>query len=238
MIHWKAVGALSLLVLGVLFIGGTVGMLGLEVGQAKKAKGGKLSAFVASPPAVTSVAWGLDPGNGALIDSVTLKLGRVLTEGSLACVQVRDIASSILADGCEVLAGDLGKGSPIEVGFDSTPSTTASAAAVTGIGITIIQPVAPTVSAPNGLEVTDVAWGLDEEDTILVGQVRVRVEGVSGKKFEVQLTLKDDNKKYLQKKKFKNIELPTTIVWDLDPAVPAEAIVEFKIKVKKSKGEK
>lgn len=183
-----------------------VGIMGLSQAAPGRAAtflfiGGSAAPAIATP-GVTDVAWGLDPANPALVRSATLRFADTLAPvgvspvlNPLVCAQVLDDAliPNVLANGCTVLTSLKVAGAPVLVNFDASPSETAPAATITGVNVTVIQPVLPTVAAPDGIEVIGVGWGLDTGDTSRVDRVFVTVGPFSGDNgaFNVYLTLRD-----------------------------------------------
>ncbi|MCH8297987.1 MAG: hypothetical protein IH873_07965 [Chloroflexi bacterium] len=230
------------------FAVGIVGPAALEVGEARPSqpkKSGGGSAAVVAPPGsdVTDVAWVLDTGNSSLVASVELTFAGDLAEDSFVCAQVTDTSPAILANGCATLSDGLFGGVPVTVNFGVPPATafSASAADITSVSVTVIQPVASDLDGPNGIEVIDVAWDLLDTDTTLVKEVKVTLVGVTeGEAFKVHMTLKDDADNELQRVTGLAVTGTGTtrsVTWNLtlngDPvgAVYAALITGFQIQV-------
>ena len=176
---------------------GIMGSGRLALGEARPSEAapfGTGTTAVVSPTDVTSLAFDLDPTNPARVTSVTLKFAENLSAESIVCVQALSDALLILANRClNPLGADLAAKTAITLTFDATPSQTVSAAAITAVSVTVIQPVAPIVDGPNGIEVVDVEWTLDPDDSRLVEEVKVTLAGVTkGEKLKIHMTLKDD----------------------------------------------
>ena len=122
------------------------------------------TAPVLSPVAgVTDVAWNLNPANAGQVQSADLTFTDDLVADSFVCLHVRNTASTIQGNGCSTVpSGGLTSANPITVPFDSSPNPMPSAAAITQVDVTVIQPVA---TAPG---VTVTGWTLDDDDIRLV----------------------------------------------------------------------
>ena len=208
-----------------------------QEGTAKRQSFGGASVAVVAPPDVTDVAWGLDPANSALVTSATLKFATSMPADFIVCVQVTG-GLTILANGCDT-TGALSANTAFPVNFDSNPNQTAPAADITGVSVTVTAPVA-AVDAPNGVQVTDVDWQLQDTDTTNVAVVTVTFApfGTGTTSITVRLTLKDPAGVLLARQTLDHdLESgPTTLTWPLPPpeflAVSAQAIVRLDIQVR------
>lgn len=235
---------------------GIVGPAALEVGEARPSQrqsfGGGSAAVVAPPGSdVTDVAWVLDSGDPSRVDKVFVKFDSVpLPAGAQVNVQVRDgdgpivgsqgsSTSGTLDCGLGGFSGDLDVGETCEVDL----GTNASAAAITGIDITVIQPIVGVYTGPEGIEVTEVDWTLRTTDFSKVDHVTVTLSGVpTGEALKVHMTLKDDADNELQRVTGLPTDPPTApgsgivfVTWDLTepPNTPESAalITGFQIQV-------
>ena len=222
---------------------GIVGPAALEVGEARPSQrqgfGGGSAAVVAPLGSdVTDVAWVLDTGNISLVASVELTFAGDLAEDSFVCAQVTNGTLPPLANGCTALTSTLPAGTPVPIPFTVPPNTTASAAAITSVSVTVIQPVVG-VAAPNGVQVTEVDWTLLGTDITKVEKVILEFAASSaGPEITVRLTLKDPAGVVLARETLDHdLESgPTTLTWDLTEApnepVSAEAIARLDIQVR------
>ena len=208
-----------------------------QQGSAKRQSFGGASVAVVAPPDVTDVAWVLDPTDSALVKSAKLKFATSMPEDSIVCVQVTG-GLTILANGCRTTVA-LSANTAFPVNFDSNPNLTAPAALITGVSVTVTAPVA-AVDAPNGVQVTDVDWQLQDTDTTNVAVVTVTFApfGTGATPVTVRLTLKDPAGVLLARETLDH-DLksgPTTLTWDLTVApnepVSAEDIVRLDIQVR------
>jgi Ca2+-binding RTX toxin-like protein len=110
----------------------------------------------------TVTGWVQPPANASQVISGTLTFTGDLAAGSAVCLQVRNSANFILGNGCQTLGAVLGSGNPVTVDFDANPDATPSAAAITRVDVTVIQPVATPAN------VTVDGWTLHSDDIRLV----------------------------------------------------------------------
>ena len=216
-------------------------------GEAQRQGFGGGSAAVVAPAGsnVTDVAWVLDPADSSQVDSVELTFAGDLAEDSFVCAQVTNGTLPPLANGCTALKSTLLAGTPVPIPFTDPPtrlvSTTASAAAITGVSVTVTQPVA-AVTTPNGVQVTDVAWTVLASDTTKVEKVDVTLDVPTGTgALKAHLTLKDvvagDVLQRVTGLSVTGTGTTRSVTWDLtsegDPLGPVEAklITRFEIQV-------
>ena len=211
-------------------------------GEAKRQSFGGASVAVVAPSGVTDVAWVLDGSDSSKVESVELTFAGDLAEDSFVCAQVTNGTLPPLANGCTALKSTLLAGTPVPIPFTVPPnrlvSTTASAAAITGVSVTVIQPVVG-VAAPTGVQVTEVDWTLLGTDITKVEKVILEfAQSTAGPEITVRLTLKDPAGVVLARETLDhNLESgPTTLTWDLTVApnepVSAQGIARLDIQVR------
>ena len=242
MTRTKALVAVVAVPLVVVLLASVIGGQAQE-GTAKRQSFGGGSAAVVAPPGVDDVAWVLDPTDSSQVIGAEVSFALDITAASptedfFVCVQVTG-ATGTLANGCKNETLPLLATSSVDVPFDATPSEDASAALITGVSVTVTAPVA-AVDAPNGVQVTDVDWQLQDTDTTNVAVVTVTFApfGTGATPVTVRLTLKDPAGVLLARETLDH-DLksgPTTLTWDLTVApnepVSAEDIVRLDIQVR------
>ena len=210
-----------------------------EEGSAKRQSFGGGSVAVVAPFGVTDVAWVLDGSDSSKVESVELTFAGDLAEDSFVCAQVTNGTLPPLANGCTALTSTLPAGTPVPIPFTVPPdrldSTTASAAAITGVSVTVIQPVVG-VAAPNGVQVTEVDWTLLGTDITKVEKVKVTfAKTTAGPGISVRLTLKDPAGVVLLRETRSHTlssSDPKTLEWILSSAVSAQGIARLDIQVR------
>ena len=207
-------------------------------GQARPApkKSGGGSAAVVAPAGlnVTDVAWVLGTSDSSQVESVELTFAGDLSGNSFVCAQVTNGTLPPLANGCTALKSTLLAGTPVPIPFTVPPNTTASAAAITSVSVTVIQPVVG-VAAPTGVQVTEVDWTLLGTDITKVEKVILEFAASSaGPEITVRLTLKDPAGVVLLRETRSHTlrSSDTDLEWILSSAVSAEAIARLDIQVR------
>ena len=206
-----------------------------QEGTAKRQSFGGASVAVVAPTGVTDVAWVLDPADSSRVESLELTFAGDLSGNSFVCAQVTNGTLPPLANGCTALTSTLLAGTPVPIPFTVPPNTTASAAAITSISVTVIQPVVG-VAAPNGVQVTEVDWTLLGTDITKVEKVILEfAQSTAGPDITVRLTLKDPAGVELLRETRPH-ELSSsaakTLTWTLPSAVSAQDIARLDIQVR------
>ena len=209
-----------------------------QEGTAKRQSFGGASVAVVAPTGVTDVAWVLDPADSSRVESLELTFAGDLSGNSFVCAQVTNGTLPPLANGCTALTSTLLAGTPVPIPFTVPPNTTASAAAITSISVTVIQPVVG-VAAPNGVQVTEVDWTLLGTDITKVEKVILEfAQSTAGPDITVRLTLKDPAGVELLRETRPH-ELSSsaakTLTWTLPSAVSAQDIARLDIQVRRVK---
>lgn len=239
-----------------------VGMLAAQLGWAGDLLfiGGTAADVVSPVTGATIEEWVL---NGADVESAKVSFGRDLDPGSRVCVQVTG-GTSPLANGCHFVdAGgwDMTTDPPITVSFSTGAlDSTAPAADVTSVDVTVVGPIPPYISGGFPIEISAIRWVLLDTDTSKVGRVEIDFAPYGGNlnscgkddtcDFEVLfalqnsdgITLAQHQEEVVLAEPDENGEIQNTgdtVVWDPvvslltgETGVSAEAITRFVIGVK------